>query len=1066
MRNINELIGIIEGINFDGVINDKEITRLQNWVNKNRNLSYEAKQAELIKIVDDILKDHVIDDSDKQKLIDSANGFLNEQGDDIGEIYELNGIVEGIICDGEINEAEVYRLKEWMDNNGENVRHHKSCLEICNFIDNILEDDIVTEEEQNQLLNMLTTRINNSQFETKLNYLCKQVKARKNIGIDLIDILDNESAMTEIHKRAEKQLINALTSYSGYCSNKEIIVVSLVLIAMLEYDGNYYDSVRATYKNVYDTFKKEKVEGLIRSILARYKKQNDFGGRTRIINVALENAIVPQAFLTAFFEFVFDIYKLNFEYDLPSEPYEDFEFVFEGLRNNMLLEGDNISVNVTQKTYKLIAATKQLITREDGLDAIIKLSIIIVKLIDRRYWDKEVIIYNPYLKVGYEGWEKQLKDKSRGNNERRINSVDFRSRWEPKIVMTNNFIYLLPPAHRVKAQYDYRDIEVEVLNDGIEIYRESNCCTKEIIGGYQVEPSKIQVECPLGKLVYRLIAGDDVVYDSKEKLYRNFLIFNQNGQEISNNTDCEGLVYICYNEDEIDVENIIKREFYCLGYKLVKQGDAIGIGHDVFNFSSMVKPGIFGKLHKNCYVSSLVKDDCIPVYKEVNVLTFEAEKSISKFEIIINGKPYKICDMQYKTTVRDSIIKYVINLDINKNGIYEIEVNQIVSGKKSHILSDRFALDCELMYSVEPIDETQYRIKVNTGILNDNINTEITIDDFDSKFIKFEYNGKEYSYLLPFDFCFYSIDEGRWNTVNEELWIDDISIDSVMRVYDSECDGLLVYNGDGKLLEDNIAVQDKGYYKEILIGFLNSYKSNNDRVMLVFTVSGKKKYVMFCYNKCVIDEDATEILLSDNPKSVIISPVFHGKNRIFFEIFNKNGENVYTSKALNSGQSETIEEFNSFEEYTFNFREKTKILMLRNNSLLYQTTKTFYAKQDFVGRVFKINTAYYSSFVGKKYKEREYYFNKAFIRIIDVIDDKNLKGQIIVKTLKGEWSLDQINPVEVEICSEIIDDMLDVYITNCGDGLLLDLEKHGILNSLEHPTAPDIVWYTLSIKGE
>ena len=140
--------------------------------------------------------------------------------------------------------------------------------------------------------------------------------------------------------------------------------------------------------------------------------------------------------------------------------------------------------------------------------------------------------------------------------------------------------------------------------------------------------------------------------------------------------------------------------------------------------------------------------------------------------------------------------------------------------------------------------------------------------------------------------------------------------------------------------------------------------------------------------------------------------------------------------------------------------------MLRKNTLLYQTTKTFYAKQDFVGRVFKINTAYYSSFVGKKYKEREYYFNKAFIRIIDVIDDKNLKGQIIVKTLKGEWCLDQINPVEVEICSEIIDDMLDVYITNCGDGLLLDLEKHGILNSLEHPTAPDIVWYTLSIKGE
>lgn len=43
MRNISELIGIIKGINFDGVINDKEVERLQTWINKNRNLAIDAK---------------------------------------------------------------------------------------------------------------------------------------------------------------------------------------------------------------------------------------------------------------------------------------------------------------------------------------------------------------------------------------------------------------------------------------------------------------------------------------------------------------------------------------------------------------------------------------------------------------------------------------------------------------------------------------------------------------------------------------------------------------------------------------------------------------------------------------------------------------------------------------------------------------------------------------------------------------------------------------------------------------------------------------------------------------
>ncbi len=50
---------------------------------------------------------------------------------------------------------------------------------------------------------MLNFRIKNAQFETKLAYLCKLVKERRNIGVDLIDILNNESAMGKIHSRAE-----------------------------------------------------------------------------------------------------------------------------------------------------------------------------------------------------------------------------------------------------------------------------------------------------------------------------------------------------------------------------------------------------------------------------------------------------------------------------------------------------------------------------------------------------------------------------------------------------------------------------------------------------------------------------------------------------------------------------------------------------------------------------------------------------------------------------------------------------------------------------------------------
>lgn len=1068
MQNINELIGIIKGINFDGVVNNKEIVRLQSWVDKNRNLAYDKREMELIKMVDSVLEDYVIDKEEKELMLTICREFLKNAGENLSHIYELNGIIEGVVCDGEVNEAEILCLKEWMDSYGDAIREHKPSVELCKAIDDILEDGIVTEEEQAEILDLLNTRIRNAQFENKLSYLCKLVRDKKNIGPDLIDILNNESAMNEIHSRAERNLMQAVGSYSGYCANQEIIVVSLVLIAMLEYDGNYYDSVRATYKDLYARYTEQKVEGKIRSILSKYKKQSDSGSRTRIINVALENAIVPQTFLAAYFEFIFDIYKLNFEYDLPEEPYEDFEFVFEGLRNSMLSDGDDISINVTQKTYKLIAATKQLISRDDGLDAVIKLSIIIVKLIDRRFWDKEIKIFNPYLKAGYEGWEKTLKESARGGYERKRSDSEIRSRWEPKILMHNNAIYLNPPAHRVKSQYDYRDIAVVVFNDGEEIYRNNNCDIREIIGGYQVNTEKIEITKPLGKLTYRLVAGSEIIYDSKDKLHRNCIVFNNEGQEINNNTDFEGTAYIVYKKGESTIDNILTKENYCIGYKLVRLGDAIEIGHDVFNFSSMAKPGIFGQLYPNCVVQKEDEDKVIPVYHDTCFVVFEADNNSSKFEIDINGKPHKLGDMQYKATEKTGSAKYVVELDLRESGIYEIEVMQLVAGSKNRILQADMAYDMELTYSKNMLDDSVYRVQVSSNLLQHSIDTEIKAEDFHSGFIQFDYAGECYSYYLPFDFGFYKLSGCEWCSLSEDLWIDDINDKSVLTLYDSECDGLLLYTEGGTLAEDDIKLVDRGYYKQLPVFFLTSYKNVNRYVTLAFTANGKVKYVVSCYNKCIIDEEKTEILCFEDPKKITITPVFHGKNKVFYELFNPAGEKILTSKLLESGQTSTLTNFKSFQEYTIQFHEKTKILQLRKNTLLLEEHRTFYAKEDFIGRSFKITEAYFNQIIRDEFVEKQWFFNKYYLKLTDVIDTEEgiFEGQIYSKSYKGDFFLYNINPVEVEICSDVIDGTMDIYMTNQGDGLLFDPEHRGILNSMEHPTAPDIFLYTISMKGE
>lgn len=1068
MQHIHELIGLLKGVNYDGIINDREVIRLQAWVDNNRNLVFDNQQMKLIKMLESILADRVIDEDEKIMILSACEDYLNGSEDNSVRMYELNGIIEGIVCDGVINESEVMHLLDWMELYGKSLKEYIPSEELCRVIDRILEDGIVTEEEQAELLNMLGDRIKFNQFENKLAYLSRLVKEKKNIGTDLIDILNNKSAMNEIHTRAEDNLYKAVSNYNDLYIDKEIIIVSLVLIAMLEYNGSYYDSVRDTYKTLYESFSEQKVEGKIRSILSQYKMQSDSGTRTRIINVVLENAIVPQAFLPAFFEFIYDIYKLNFEFDLPSEPYEDFRFVYEGLRNNLLSDGDDISIKVTQKTYKLIATTKQLISREDGLDAVIKLSIIIVKLIDQRIWQKDVKIFNSYLRSGFEGWEKTLKGSERERNTLIKSTAELRSRWEPKFILLDNEVYLYPPAHRVKSQYDYRDIEVVVVNDGEEIYRNNRCDIREIIGGYQIHPDRIEIRRPLGKLTYRLMAGHEVIYDSREKLHRNFLVFNDNGEEIKNNSDYEGAVSIVYKEGEAKLEHSLTKENYSLGHKLVRVGDAIEISGDLFNFSSMAKPGIFGSLYQNCGVQKDHEETMIPVYHGNCYVVFEADHASEKFVIEINGKPYKLSDMQYKSTLRATSTKYVVELGLKESGVYKIVVNQLSAGSKNKILQSMMVYDEGLTYSKHRLEDSVFRVQVSSRLLPYHLDVEVRADGFNPQFIRFDYEGSQYTYYLPWDFGFYQLSGSEWLSQSNDLWVGDIQNKSILTLFDSECDGFLLHNESGVLVESDINLIDGGYYKQLPIFFLTSYKNSNSYVTLMFTANGKLKHAIRCYNKNMMDKEKTEIVFNNETKKAKITPIFHGKNKVYYDLLNLEGEKILTSKLLESGQTSTISKVKSFREYTFQFYEKTDALLLQKSRMLLEKNRTFYAKEDLVGRSYKIIEAFFNQLIQGKFVEKQWFFNKYFVKLARVIslEEGIFEGDIYSESYNGKFYLYNINPVEVRLCSDVIDGTMDIYMSNEGDGLLFDPQYKGIMNSMDHPTAPDIFLYTIRMNGE
>ena len=474
MDEIIELVGIIEGVNYDGIINELEVFKLHDWVKRNQSLRYHGKYADVITKLEEILEDNFISDDEKGFLISFAKGNLNKSKSINDSLNILNGIVEGIVCDNIINEQEVYCLHSWLKNKN-HLHGVKAYEQIYKIIEEILKDNIITVEEQKMLLEILSNSILDSKSSLKIEYLKKMVLNHKNIGVNIIEIMGNESIIHKIHESAQGQLSRTLNSYSGSALiDNELVFISLVLIGLMKYDGSFYSNVEDTYSYLYDRFSSQKIEGQIRSIISRFKADKSME-QSRIINTVLMNAIVPQYFLPDFFEFIYDIYQMNFDFTLDKNIYDEFKFVYEGISNSLNPDNDEIHFNTTKKVYKLIRSTKQLILSEEEFESIIQLSIRVIKLIDKIYWEeKNIEIVNPYLKEGYQNWIKVYYNNRIQKRKTGQNKSNLSSRWKPTFELHGKEVYLIPPIHRIKTNYDYCSIKIIVENNERIIYENSS----------------------------------------------------------------------------------------------------------------------------------------------------------------------------------------------------------------------------------------------------------------------------------------------------------------------------------------------------------------------------------------------------------------------------------------------------------------------------------------------------------------------------------------------------------------------------------------------------------------
>lgn len=151
-KSINLLIGLIEGIAIDGVINDAEVGLLNMWLAEHREVRFSHPFNELIPVVEQAIADGVLDEDERQDILWLSEKLRSTEyfNEITADLQTLHGILGGIAADGVVSKEELKGLRDWI-NDHEHLRTSYPYDEIDSLITSVLADGKVDEQEQKVL---------------------------------------------------------------------------------------------------------------------------------------------------------------------------------------------------------------------------------------------------------------------------------------------------------------------------------------------------------------------------------------------------------------------------------------------------------------------------------------------------------------------------------------------------------------------------------------------------------------------------------------------------------------------------------------------------------------------------------------------------------------------------------------------------------------------------------------------------------------------------------------------------------------------------------------------------
>lgn len=624
-------------------------------------------------------------------------------------------------------------------------------------------------------------------------------------------------------------------------------------------------------------------------------------GDRHFYETVMSHSFGPADSWNPLFELLFKFYKENLDWHyFPGDPlFAKLVDVLAGYFNNTVNEDD--SFMIASEHYHMRIGLRRLVQERPGY--CIRLFELIVKRIDQLIKNEAVETKRYCLQLVDKWFSNRLsslEEVSKKNKLRRTEPIEVAldySKISVRYILHDGLPALRLPAIRISDDID--GIVIAEIYDGETVIKELDLIVQGNELGRTIKSQVIQLptkDFQNKKIDCRIVIkkDKDIIYDSKQDLYRQILVFSDD-KEI-NVTRIKKEKYQIFvtdihklNGKNVDIVNYVNgmcEIAFHKDFSLEYDGELVAVDSSNIQDVRIVKPLISQNsiyMYKGEVHNIIEKGASLKVY-------YSQLKEAQKYNVKINESIYSLLDFHDDIAGNRAVIKME---DIPENNrisieLINLEVEKVVF-KENYCVFTHYAVEFEKPYYTEKDDFT----KIGANITLDE--SVFSIQAHSMEELHYNYNGGTIVVTVP-------------NIRYEFLSVGTIPSNKYVRSEDLQNGSMLVIQNHtdlSYLVKIGEAIYENE--SEILIGWLKE-KPNHfaDSIDVVIEIAGKKEKIakvlyadQFVSNPTIVlqDEnlmwDGGQTFIGKNDTEIALKLFRHGKLKYEFDL--KIGENNITT---------------------------------------------------------------------------------------------------------------------------------------------------------------------------